>query len=112
MTPSASVLIDPSKWGPLQTYITDIIGTYANDQRILGWDLWNEPDNGLNSNEINYLNQLFPKVFEWARSVNPIQPLTSSVWKGDYAFNLNRQSLYDLNEWLQINNSDVISFHK
>ena len=29
--------------------------------------------------------KLLPQVFEWARSANPSQPLTSGVWWGDAA---------------------------
>ncbi len=29
--------------------------------------------------------KLLPQVFEWARSVDPVQPLTSGVWQGNWA---------------------------
>jgi endo-1,4-beta-mannosidase len=36
---------EPSAWRPLMNYVMDIISTFANDERILLWDLYNEPGN-------------------------------------------------------------------
>ena len=101
-TPSADSLMNPSTWPVLETYVKDVVGTFANDSRVLMWDVRNEPDNGLNSTEVQFLNQALPQAFTWARSMNPIQPLTSSVWYG----------INGVTPMLQINNSDVVSFHK
>lgn len=115
-TPNMPTLLDPTKWPPLETYVKDIIGTFANDPRVLMWDLWNEPDAGKNTTEIEYLDRLFIQVFGWAQSVNPIQPLTSSVWRADFTQNVteknNPRERFTITEWLQVNYSDVISFHK
>jgi hypothetical protein len=49
---------------------------------------------------------LLRKVFAWAREVDPVQPLTSGVWTGDYgpdrASPMNRYQLAE---------SDIITFH-
>uniref|UniRef100_A0A914D679 Glycoside hydrolase family 5 domain-containing protein n=2 Tax=Acrobeloides nanus TaxID=290746 RepID=A0A914D679_9BILA len=105
-TPSANVLGDPTKWPALQTYVTDVVGTFANDSRVLGWDMWNEPDDGI---DVNALMSLFPQACEWARSTNPIQPLTSCLFKDDLWTKGRNYSAFEL---MQINNSDVISFHE
>uniref|UniRef100_A0A914CWF4 Glycoside hydrolase family 5 domain-containing protein n=1 Tax=Acrobeloides nanus TaxID=290746 RepID=A0A914CWF4_9BILA len=105
-SPGTGVLLDQTQWPPLEIYVKDVVGTYANDARILGWDLWNEPDQHYNKQEVQLVEQLLPQVFDWARSMNPTQPLTSGVWSEDY---LNGN--YNMVEQLQINNSDVISFH-
>lgn len=89
---------DPKLVTVLETYVKDILTTFKSDRRILLWDLYNEPGNS------NYGNKSLPlltKVFEWAREVNPSQPLTSGVW------NL---GLIDINKF-QIENSDVITYH-
>uniref|UniRef100_A0A914C351 C-type lectin domain-containing protein n=1 Tax=Acrobeloides nanus TaxID=290746 RepID=A0A914C351_9BILA len=111
-SPGAAALTDSSQYPRLETYVKDLVGTFANDARILGWDVWNEPDNGgggdYNTNPSNktaYVNLLLPQVFQWARSVNPIQPLTSPLWTGFY-----NSPLYET-EFIQLNYSDVISFH-
>lgn len=113
--PGAKTLADPSQYPRLQSYVEDIVGSFAHDDRILGWDVWNEPDN---SNASTYADNsqarfdhvafLLPKVFEWARSVNPSQPLTSGIWH-----NSNWDKLDGLNavEKTQLTQSDVISFH-
>ncbi len=70
---------------------------FRNDDRILMWDLYNEPGNsgyGLSS------LPLLQRVFKWAWEIRPSQPLSSATW-------------YDnkiLNEF-QLANSDVITFH-
>jgi hypothetical protein len=46
----------------------------------------------------------------WAREVNPSQPLTIGVWKGDHSLWGNPQALRPLERFM-IENSDVISFH-
>jgi hypothetical protein len=98
----------------LEEYVKDVVGHFANDNRVLAWDIWNEPDNMNDArfkedpaNKIELVTVLLPKVFEWARAVNPSQPLTSGIWKGDWS---NHEKLKP-HEKIQIDNSDVISFH-
>ncbi|RIJ46454.1 1,4-beta-xylanase [Maribellus luteus] len=82
----------------LETYVKDILETFKNDERIILWDLYNEPGNS------GYKNKSLPllkNVFSWARSVSPEQPLTSGIWD---------KSLIDLNKF-QIENSDIITYH-
>ena len=60
-----------------------VVGAFANDPRILAWDLWNEPNNGNGGaygavelkNKAELVLALLPQVFAWARSANPSQPL-------------------------------------
>ncbi len=88
---------EPSSWGRLERYVKDVISTFADDERILIWDLYNEPGNSNNGEKSLPLLQC---VFEWARTVDPSQPLTAGVWFD------NKQ----LNEF-QLAASDVITFH-
>jgi GH35 family endo-1,4-beta-xylanase len=44
-SPGARALQDPSKYPALKAYVQGVVGAFANDARILGWDVWNEPDN-------------------------------------------------------------------
>jgi len=105
-SPGVIALLDQTQWPRLQTYVTDVVGTFANDARVLGWDLWNEPDNSYNSTQVAALVQLLPQVFDWARSVNPTQPLTSGPFGTDYLTGIG-----GLVTQIQMNNSDVLSFH-
>ena len=94
-------MLDNSTWPTIANYVKDVIGTFANDSRVLMWDLWNEPDD-FDSHQVQVLDIILPMVFEWARSVDPIQPLTSGVFHG----------LNSATAMIQVNISDVISFHK
>jgi hypothetical protein len=82
----------------LELYVKDVLSTFANDKRIVLWDLYNEPGN---SNYGNKSMDLLQKVFQWGREVNPSQPLSVGVWNDD---------LKDLNKF-QLENSDVITYH-
>ncbi|MEJ7560214.1 MAG: 1,4-beta-xylanase [Pedobacter sp.] len=89
---------DPNQWGYLKVYVQDILKTFANDKRILLWDLYNEPGNsGYGSKSL----PLLQAVFSWAREINPSQPLSAGVWD---------DKLKDLNAF-QVENSDVITYH-
>jgi hypothetical protein len=114
-SPGAAALKDPSEYPRLEAYVKGVAGAFANDKRILGWDVWNEPDNTNDGsyasseprNKVELVLGLLPRVFEWAREARASQPLTSGVWKGDWS------SLDKLGpmERIQLALSDVISFH-
>jgi hypothetical protein len=114
-SPGRAALSDPAQYPRLETYVKGVIGAFANDPRILAWDLWNEPDN-LNGpsyrsqepeNKQALVEKLLPKVFDWARSANPTQPLTSGLWHGDWT---SLKTLEPIPR-IQIEQSDIISFH-
>ncbi|RZK41900.1 MAG: DUF1080 domain-containing protein [Pedobacter sp.] len=84
----------------LEVYVKDIIKTFSKDQRILLWDLYNEPGN---SGKVETSLPLLEKIFTWAREVNPDQPITVGVWNWGGKF-------LELNQF-QIANSDIVSYH-
>ena len=43
--PGMQALADPAQYPRLEDYVKDVVGSFAQDKRILGWDVWNEPDN-------------------------------------------------------------------
>lgn len=51
--------------------------------------------------------ELLPEVFQWARSVDPSQPLTSGVWHGQWANPRRRSTICAI----QLDNADVVTFH-
>ncbi|MBO9499186.1 MAG: cellulase family glycosylhydrolase [Novosphingobium sp.] len=112
--PGAARLADESQYGKLEGYVKGVVGAFANDPRILGWDLWNEPNNGGGGNykptpnKKEMVAKLLPQVFDWARSANPVQPLTSGVWIGDHWDDMSK---LDAVEKTQVTQSDVITFH-
>ncbi len=103
-------LADAAQYGRLRGYVEDVVASFGKDERVIVWDVWNEPSN-LNGgrfeeleNKRDLITELLPQVFAWARNAAPKQPLTSGVWAG--------KTLYDdPHARIQIENSDVISFH-
>jgi hypothetical protein len=112
-SPGASALEDESQYPRLKAYVQGVVGAFANDERILGWDVWNEPDNRNDSsyhdpkNKGQLVEALLPRVFAWAREMHPIQPLTSGVWHNIPAAPDKIPSMAKI----QLEQSDVISFH-
>jgi hypothetical protein len=115
-SPGLEALRDKSQYPRLEAYVKGVVGAFANDKRVLAWDLWNEPENPNTSsyskvelpNKVALVEELLPKTFTWARAANPSQPLTSGVWRGgDWSV---FQKLSPI-EKAQIELSDVISFH-
>jgi hypothetical protein len=113
--PGAKALEDPAQYGRLEAYVKGVVGAFANDKRILAWDIWNEPDN-LNSgsyeklepaNKVALVLALLPQAFEWARAEHPRQPLTSGVWHGDWSTAEKLSAMAKA----QLDLSDVVSFH-
>jgi hypothetical protein len=58
-SPGATALGDPNQYPRLKAYVQGVVGALARDDRILGWDVWNEPGS---DNAGSYPNQeLNPK---------------------------------------------------
>ena len=115
-SPGAVALSDPAQYPRLKAYVNGIVGTFAKDDRILAWDVWNEPGaDNLGSYSREELKDksarvaaLLPQVFEWARAMNPSQPLTGGVWGADMP--LDQTNLDELQQ-IQLRESDIITFH-
>lgn len=112
-SPGAAHLGDPRYRRVLYEYVIGVMSQFRNDDRILGWDLWNEPDNPASDypkterkDKLELVAALLPEVFQWARSVDPVQPLTSGVWQGSW--DPARRTKIN---GVQLDNSDVITFH-
>ncbi len=85
------------------------------------WDLFNEPDNpnrnsyGVEGSKTEMPEKLkeematvlLRKLFAWAREVDPSQPLTAGVWRGDWS---KHESMTEYNR-VMVEESDVISYH-
>jgi hypothetical protein len=112
--PGAARLADKSQYDKLEAYVKDVVGTFANDQRVLAWDVWNEPNNGGGGNyqptpnKVELVAGLLDDVYEWARSADPAQPLTSGLWIGE---TWDKMETLDAVERIQVTQSDVNSFH-
>jgi hypothetical protein len=115
-SPGAKALADPNQYPRLKAYVQGVVAAFAKDDRVLLWDLWNEPgaDNAGNypkeevPDKTARVTALLPQVFEWAREAKPRQPLTSGVWAVDTS--PDGANLGELQR-IQLHESDVISFH-
>jgi hypothetical protein len=100
-SPGFARALDRSTWPELEHYVTDVIRTFAKDDRILAWDVYNEPGNSKMGEKSR---PLLDASFAWARAADPSQPLTAGPWEffegGSHGLS-NR--MFEL--------SDVISFH-
>lgn len=113
-SPGAERLYD-GRTRVLHDYVTGVLTQFRDDDRVLGWDLWNEPDNPAReysefelSDKQERVADLLPRVFRWAREVDPRQPLTSAVWgDGNWGDSASRSTITGI----QLDNSDVVSFH-
>ena len=114
--PGAARLADRKQYGTLEAYVKDIVGHFAKDDRIMAWDVWNEPNNdgggggsyAPTPDKKKLVAALLGQVFDWAQAANPTQPLTSGVWTGD---NWDKAATLDAVERIQLSRSDVMSFH-
>lgn len=96
-SPGPAAKADPAQWGRLERYVKGVIAAFADDSRVLAWDLYNEPGN---SGQGNASLPLLRAVFGWARAVRPSQPLTAPLW----------WDLPEINRFL-LAACDLISFH-
>ena len=97
-------LLDDENLAPLHyEMVREIITKYKDDERVLIWDLFNEPGN---SNRKDKSLPHIQKFFEIAREINPIQPLTSGVWS-----NLKNLKKLSKIEKFALKNSDIITYH-
>ena len=90
--------IDAKELNRLKEFIQGILLDYSTDERILMWDIYNEPGQfGLGDKSL----RLLQLCWEWAHEIRPSQPLTSCLDGaiGDEILKLNGE------------NSDVITFH-
>jgi hypothetical protein len=115
-SPGAAALADEKQYPRLKAYVQGVVGAFAKDDRILGWDVWNEPGaENMGSYAKEELKDktarvlvLLPQAFEWAREMNPQQPLTSGVCCVDTS--PDGAHLPQIQQ-IQLRESDVVTFH-
>ena len=82
----------------LREFVQGVLTEFKDDERILLWDIYNEPGQfGIGDNSIALLEM----VWEWAQEIRPKQPLTACLdgSVGSEIIECNRV------------NSDIITFH-
>ena len=114
-SPGAAILADTTRHESLRGYVQGVVGRFANDRRVLAWDIFNEPDNVNRPAYVAYepldkgerAFQLLRRAFTWAREMHPSQPITSAPWKGDW---MDPARVPPLTAYM-LDSSDVITFH-
>ncbi len=115
-SPGIAKLADESSHAELEAYVKAVLSRFRDDRRIIGWDLFNEPQNP-NTSSYGKVEapmkdalalRLMRKTFSWAREINPSQPLTAGVW--DHNWTAQQAALTEVNRFM-LDNADVISFH-
>ena len=96
-SPGLPIVNDPAEWPRLERYVKQLMTDFADDERILLWDLYNEPGNNGNGDASL---PLVAAIFDWAQGVRPSQPLTVGLWSDNTLLNS-----------FQLLHSDVITFH-
>ncbi|MHC5122323.1 MAG: cellulase family glycosylhydrolase [Planctomycetota bacterium] len=114
-SPHRDTLTDMEQWPKLKEYVQGIVKRYRNDDRVLIWDVYNEPGNPNvpayekveTPHKGEYSLLLMKNAFEWIREMNPKQPLMASVWVGDWK---KGNDIPALNQFA-LTQSDINQFH-
>jgi hypothetical protein len=119
-SPGRAALLDEALSDELETYLREIVARHASDERVLVWDLYNEPGNRMvfgregaetYKPDITAASlHLMQKAFAWAREESPSQPLTVGAWSTPKPGSDGEPYQTDIDQ-TAIALSDVISFH-
>lgn len=120
-SPGRAAVRDPGIWPDLERYVRDVVGAFASDRRVLFWDLYNEPGNGMvfTADGLDDVSQdlqahshaLMKGAFGWARSVEPSQPLSVAAWRTGPAGEGGDETFASATDQDALDLSDVLSFH-
>ena len=89
-----------TNYAKFRSYIQNTVIRFKDDSRILAWEIWNEPKNCGTGNQIVdpvFTQDLMANGFQWAREINPSQPLIS-CWDGNAYGDIDDQHNYS-REW-------------
>jgi hypothetical protein len=132
-SPGKAILGTPSRHDELKPYVQAVLRRFAKDDRVLAWDLYNEPANMIGNSygkngtkeeltdKPKYTAILLEKVFSWAREVNPDQPLSAGIFWHTGGMNRpivdaktleakSASTLHPVNQ-IALANSDFINWH-
>lgn len=84
-------------------FARELVERYKNDERVLMWDVFNEPGN---SNRKSLSLPVLRHLFALIRGIDPIQPLTVGVWSETK----HPEKLPEI-ERFGLEHSDIVSFH-
>ena len=114
-SPHIDVLAKPENWDGIKGYAQGVVKRFREDKRVLIWDVYNEPGNPntaayakdeLKNKEV-YATMLLKQVFGWVREIKPTQPLTASVWTGEWGIDKAKPELNSI----ALTQSDLNQYH-
>lgn len=97
-----NILDDPDIVPRYYQMVYELMEKYGQDDRVLVWNVMNEPGNARGNKSWKHLI----KFFEIGRELNVMQPLCADVWRGMKDCKANTEI-----EQLALDLSDVISYH-
>ena len=100
--PLYSPVDEPELAEKFYEYCEDLASRYAKDERVIVWNIWNEPGN---SSRGTLSVPHMKRAFEIFRSHDPIQPLCADVWR------MPKTNILTEEEATAIELSDIISYH-
>lgn len=90
-------------------YVQQLVGAFANDPRVILWDIWNEPDMQDTPQMYEQMDWIEEAV-GWCREMSPIQPITSSIfWDADVKADSMSQAIARRSEVESL--MDIHNFH-
>lgn len=115
-SPGYDVLNNPDSYDSLYEYVHGVVNHFKHDERVLIWDLFNEPDNmNLTSyrddsyarHKAELSMELLKRTIRWVRGIEPDQPITMAPWQNDWSCDTKISVLDNY----MFTHSDIISFH-
>ena len=103
--PLYSPVDEPELAEKFYEYVDELASRYAKDERVIVWNIWNEPGN---SNRGMLSVPHMKRAFEIVRSYDPIQPLCADLWR--LPKNNSIDSMPE-EERIALELSDIISYH-
>ncbi len=97
------LLDDPDTAQRYYRFVQEIMSRYAHDDRVIVWNLFNEPGNNRASLSLPHME----KLFEIGWALDPIQPLCADVWRGVEDGGRAKSEI----EQRALDLSDIISYH-
>ncbi len=99
--PGYNIMDDPAVEQEFYRFADEITSRYAKDERVVIWDVYNEPGNSHRGTmSLSYMENLFAII----RAHDPIQPLTAGAWSSM------PPHLTEI-EQRAVELSDLVSFH-
>jgi hypothetical protein len=119
-SPGRAAVMDRALWPGFEAYLRDLVASFGKDQRVLFWDLYNEPGNrmiftlaGFEEYEAGlaeHSRALMRAAFGWARAEAPTQPLTVGAWQTPPVGSKARPFADEIDR-LALDLSDIVTFH-